>query len=125
MIRRDFIRWIAVLIVLAILIGGQRAVPQAAGQATAAATPAATMSVGPGSFSLEPRTGLADLSGYQATLRVDFKGKEGGQASQWTETLELLASGKPAARALTATFKGKAPAAASIEPWSAAMNGVF
>jgi hypothetical protein len=127
---QSHLRWIAPLIVLAILAGGPGAAPQAAGQATAApttsvATDAIEVTFGPGSFNLQLLTGLADLSGYQATLRVDFKGKEGGNSSTWSETLELLVRRKPSARVLKATFKGNAPVAAYIAPWSAAMNGVF
>jgi hypothetical protein len=127
---RRYLFWIAVVIVFALLASVPAAAPQAAGQATAAptasvGTPADVITFGPGSFNLRPVSGLADLSSYQATLSIDFKGKEGGQASQWTEKFVLLASSKPAVRALTATFKGKAPAAEFIAPWSAAMNGVF
>jgi hypothetical protein len=130
MLHQDRIRWIAPLIMLAILAIGAGAVRQADGQATAAPTAsvptdAIEVTFGPGPFKLQPLTGLADLSGYQASLRVDFKGKEGGKASTWTETLALVVRGKPSARVLTATFKGNAPSAAYIEPWSAAMNGVF
>ncbi len=130
MIRRVHVGWIAILIVLLILAGAPGATPQAAGQATAAATasaatPATQDTFGPGSFNLQPATGLADLSGYQATLSIDFKGNEGGKSNPWTETFQLLVRGKPLARALTATFKGSAPAAAYIASWSASMNGMF
>src|SRR5260221_1856412 len=130
MMHQDRIRWIVPLIVLAILASGAGAVRQAAGQATAAptasvGTAAVDVTFGPGSFNLKPLTGLVDLSGYQASLRVDFKGNEAGKSSTWTETLALVVRGKPSARALTATFKGNAPAAAYIEPWSAVMSGVF
>jgi hypothetical protein len=118
------------LIVFAMLVGVPGAAPRAAGQATAAATasvgaPAANLTFGTGSFNLQPTVGLADLSGYQATFSLDFKGKEGGQDSAWNEKLVLLASAKPAVRALTATFKGKAPAADYIVPWSATKGGMF
>ncbi len=130
MSRRTYTCWIAPLIVLAILVVGPRVAPQAAGQATATATASAANPVGkrtfgPGSFNLQPATGLADLSGYQATLTMDFKGNEDGKSNPWTETFDLLVGGKPSARALTATFKGNAPATAFIAPWSAAMNGMF
>jgi hypothetical protein len=129
MIRRGYIHWIATLIVLAVVGGGSSTVPQAAGQATATATASAAMpaviTFGPGSFILRRASGLGDLGGYQATLKVDFNGNEGGKPNPWTETFELLVRGKPSARALTATFKGKAPAAAFTAPWSAVMNGMF
>src|SRR5439155_2905654 len=118
------------VIVLVILANGAEAAPHAAAQATAAptaaaATPAATLTFGPGAFNLNPTTGLADLSGYQAKLKIDFNGKDGGQTSQWTETFELLANAKPSARHRTATFKVKSPAGDYISPWSAARNGVL
>ncbi len=127
--RRSLLGWLAPILVLAILASGQGAAPSAATQATAAATgqaatPAA-VTFGPGTFNLQPSTGLTDLSGYQAALQVDFKGNEGGKPNPWTETLTLLVQGKPSARALTATFKGNAPVAAFIPPWSAVMNGMF
>jgi hypothetical protein len=130
MFRRSYIYWTAPFLALMLLFGGSGAAPQAAAQATPAATAsgniaAESLTFGPGSFNLQRTAGLAELSGYQASLRVDFKGKEGGQASPWTETFDLLASGKPAARALTATFKGKAPAAEYVPLWSATMNGAL
>jgi hypothetical protein len=130
MIPRRYLFWIVLLIVFVILAGMPGATPQAAGQVTAAPTAAATTSAititfGPGSFNLQPTAGLADLSGYQATFNLDFKGKEGGQDNPWTEKLVLLANAKPAVRALTATFKGKAPAADYIAPWSATKGGLF
>src|SRR5690349_5393400 len=109
MFRRGSIHWIACLVVLLILAGGERGAPHAEGQATAAvATPAATLTFGPGPFNLQPITGLAELSGYQATLNVDFTGNESGQPNPWTQTLTLLVRGKPSARALTAIFTGQA-----------------
>jgi hypothetical protein len=130
MIKQRYIFWIALFFVFAMLAGIPGAVPQAAGQATAAPTAAATTSAititfGPGAFKLQPTVGLADLSGYQATFSLDFKGKEGGQDNSWTEKLVLLANAKPAVRALTATFKGKAPASDYIAPWSATRGGLF
>src|SRR6478672_4710596 len=107
MLHQGRIRWIVPLIVLAILASGSAAVRQAGGQATAAptaavgteavGTEAVDVTFGPGSFNLQPLTGLADLSGYQASLRVDFKGKEGGKSSTWTETLALVVRSKPSA----------------------------
>jgi hypothetical protein len=130
MFHKGIIRWIASLIVLAVLAGGQWAVPQAAQQATAALTAAATapadaITFGPGPFKLQPLTGLAGLNDYQATLNVDFKGNQDGKSNPWTATFELRVRGKPSARTLTSTFKGNAPAATHIAPWSAAMNGMF
>ena len=130
MICRSYRYWLAPLIVLATFAGAPAHLPQAAGLATAAPTaavetPAAAPTYGPGSFNLQPTADLTDLSGYQATLKVGFKGNEGSQVSQWTETLTLLANGKPSARALTATFTGKAPAAAFVAPWSATKSGVY
>jgi hypothetical protein len=129
MFQRSYIYWIVLLMVLALLSGRLGAEPYIAAQATPTATAsgdvsAESLAFGTGSFNLQRTAGLADLSGYQASLRVDFKGKEGGQASQWTETFDLVASSNPAARALTATFKGKAPAAEYVPLWSATMNGV-
>jgi len=129
MTHRNYLSWIATVLVLVILASGTALAPHAAEQATAVATdspatPAAT-TFGPGSFNLQPSTGLADLKGYQATLNIDFKGNMGGQPNPWSETLAILVRGKPTARALTATYKGKAPLAASVLAWSAAMNGMF
>ncbi len=126
MIRRRYISWIVPLLILVILAGGAGVASQAAGQATAArteavGTPVAAPTFGPGSFNLDPTSGLTDLSSYQAMLKVDFQGKP----NPWTETLTLLASGKPSVRALTAMYKGNAPAAAYVVPWSATMNGVY
>jgi hypothetical protein len=125
MFRRNAVRGTVGLVVLMMLAGGSRTAPQANGQATTAATPAAELTFGPGSFNLQPTMGLADLSGYQSTLKIDFNGNEDGQPNFWTETMAILSRGKPSARALTATFKGKAPAAAYVAPWSAAINGMF
>jgi hypothetical protein len=130
MIPRRYLFWITLLIGFAMLAGVPGSAPQAAGQATAApttsvGTPAADLTFGPGAFNLHPAVGLADLSGYQATFSLDFKGKAGGQDNPWTEKLVLLANSKPAVRALTATFKGKAPAADYVAPWSATRGGMF
>lgn len=129
MVPRRCVFCVALLIAFTLLAGAPGTAPQAARQATAAATDSAATPVvitfGPGSFNLQPASSLADLSGYQAALSLDFNGKEDGKASQWTETLVLLATAKPPARALTAKFKGKAPAADYVAPWSATQNGVF
>ncbi len=130
MIRRSYISWIIPFLMLAMLAGGSGAASQADEQATPAptegvGTPAATLTFGPGSFNLDPATGLAALSGYQATLKIDFQGNTGGKPNPWTETFSLLANAKPPARALTVTVKGNVPDAANIAPWTAAMNGMF
>src|SRR5262249_23778381 len=132
MIRRILTSWIIPLLMLAILADGSRTASQgteqptaAPTQAQAAATSAATLTVGAGSFNLQPTVGLADLSSYQATLKMDFQGNTAGKADPWTETQTLLASAKPPARALTVTVKGNVPGAAGIAAWSALMNGMF
>lgn len=129
-IRPNSTHWIAALVILAFLTVLPVAAPRASEEATitptvTVGTPVAVPTFGPGSFNLAPATGLAALTGYQAALSIDFKGHEDGQDSPWTESFTLLANGKPSARALTATFKGKAPAAAYIPSWSAEMNGVY
>ena len=128
MLGRNLISWLAALIVLTMLAGGQRVAPQAASQVTAAPTAAGTvapLTFGPGSFNLPPSVGLAGLSDYQATLKVEFNGNEAGNPNPWTQTLNIIVNGKPPARALTATFTGSAPAAAYIAPWSAVSQGLF
>src|SRR5258708_39817396 len=99
MIRRVVDIWLAPLLVVAILAGGSRTAPLAAGQATQALTapvetPAATadaITFGPGSFDVYPLIGLPDLSRYQATLKLSFTGKQAGRTSQRTEVLTLSA----------------------------------
>ncbi len=128
MTRRLYLSWIVPLLVLVILGSGAGVAPHAAEQATTATASAGTLAAitfGPGAFNLQPSTGLADLKGYRATLSIDFKGNTGGQSNPWSEKLEILVQGKPSARALTATFKGKAPLTASVPSWSAVMNGMF
>src|SRR5215211_6190754 len=57
---------------------------------------------GSGSFNYpEPKTGLADLSSYKATLVLSFNGTRAGQPSQWSKTYIMLSSREPANRQLT------------------------
>jgi hypothetical protein len=127
---RNYVYWIMLLILSVLLIAVLGATPQAVAQVNttptaAIGTPDTDLTFGPGSFNLLPVNGLADLIGYQATLSIDFKGKEGRKASRWSEKLVLLANNQPSVRALTATFTGKAPDAPYIAAWSATMNGMF
>jgi hypothetical protein len=65
---------------------------------------------GPGSFNLtEPRVGLADLSGYKATLTLSFDGSSAGKSEQWSKTYVMLTSKEPAARQLTIEKTGDLP----------------
>lgn len=70
---------------------------QALGQAPAPSATAAT-----GAFDLpDPRTGLATLSSYRATLKLAFEGTKAGKPDKWSRTFVMLASQKPAIHQLT------------------------
>src|SRR5690349_21496707 len=112
MLSRGLIRYLVSLIVLTMLVGGQRTASQEVYQATIAATAAGTsapLTFGPGALNLAPSVGLAALRDYHAALKIDFNGNEAGKPNPWTQTLILDVVGNPPARALTATFKGSAP----------------
>lgn len=58
--------------------------------------------IGPGSFHFpDPKAGLAELTGFTATLTRSFDGTEGRQARQWSSTQVLTYGKEPAARELT------------------------
>jgi len=60
------------------------------------------VSFGSGSFVYtNPRTGLAELSSYQARLIISFEGSRDGQPQQWSTTYTMLTTGDPQARQLT------------------------
>lgn len=62
---------------------------------------------GSGPFVLEdPKTGLADLPSYTATLTLSFDGSKDGKAQQWTKTYVMLARLDPRERKLTVQKSG-------------------
>jgi hypothetical protein len=63
--------------------------------------------LGPGTFFLDdPRVGLADLSGYTATLTRSFEGSVSGESQQWSETYVLLRDNGSAASQLSYSISG-------------------
>jgi hypothetical protein len=65
------------------------------------------LTFGPGSFNLtELGVGLADLSGYKATLTLSFAGSQDGKNQQWSKTYVMLTTKEPAARQLTIEKSG-------------------
>jgi hypothetical protein len=64
---------------------------------------------GSGPFVLpDARIGIADLTGYKATLTISFDGTRAGASEKWTKTYTMLASQEPAARQLTVETNGEA-----------------
>ena len=62
---------------------------------------------GAGPFDMpDPRSGLSDLTSYQATLTLSFEGTEAGQPKSWTKTYVLLKGTEPAIRLLTVESSG-------------------
>jgi hypothetical protein len=57
---------------------------------------------GPGPFELpDPKVGLAELSGYTATLTMMFEGTRDGNTEKWSKTYTMLAAQDPPARQWT------------------------
>ena len=70
------------------------------------------LELGTGPFFLaDPRTGLAELSSYKATLTVTFEGTGAGEAQQWVSTYVMLHSKEPLTRLLTIENSGDIPTA--------------
>ncbi len=70
---------------------------------------------GSGSFNLsDPKTGLADLSSYTATLTISFDGTKNGQAAKWSKKYTMLTSKEPAVRQLTIDTNNGASSPVSI-----------
>src|SRR5688572_12567562 len=116
-------RWtITVVLFLLIAAGcGQPATNQSTSQTPEASTPS-EITFGPGSFDLpDPAAGLAELSGYRATLILSFDGTRDGQPDQWTRTYEMRTSQNPPARQLT--IEGGEVALA--DQWMAEIGGVL
>lgn len=62
---------------------------------------------GPGPFDFpNPTAGLADLSGYKATVILSFDGTVAGSASKWTKTYVMLTTKEPSIRQLTVEKTG-------------------
>jgi hypothetical protein len=98
-----------------VAVGLPAASPTPPSPASATATPAApaepTVVFGSGPFNWpQPAAGLAELSGYTATLSLSFDGTQAGQASKWSKTYVMVVSRAPAARLLTITKAGDASA---------------
>ncbi len=62
---------------------------------------------GPGSFNFtKSAAGLAELSGYEATLTLSFNGTLDAHSHKWSKTYVMLTTTKPAARQLTIAKTG-------------------
>jgi len=81
---------------------------------------------GLGPFDLvDPAAGLADLSGYRATLTISFDGMRDGLAEQWTRSYEVLARQEdPPARQVMIRSSGLEAGGLSFEVWLAEIGGV-
>ena len=113
-----------IALILFLLLGtgcGQPASNQSTPKAPEESAPS-EITFGPGPFDLpNPAVGLAELSGYRATLILSFDGTRGGQPEQWTRTYEMRTSQNPAARQLTIEGSEIAPA----NQWMAEVGGVL
>ena len=66
--------------------------------------------LGPGTYiSGDMKAGLAELSGYKATLIMSFDGTRDNQPSRWSKTYVMLTTKEPAARQLTLEKTGDLP----------------
>ncbi len=81
-------------------VQGETAAPAQPAEPTAVpATPTAETQRGPGSFDLsDPATGLGDLPGYQAVLRMVFDGTRDGQSYHAEKAFSVLHSAADSAR---------------------------
>lgn len=76
-------------------------------QSPAAVGGAVTVAFGAGPFDItDTARGLADLSGYKATLTLSFDGTQAGQAKKWSTTYVMLTRQVPPARQLTVAKTG-------------------
>lgn len=106
------ILWMAGSIACSLFAGGLPSRP----------TPVSTLGSSPGEVSVERNVaygsgpfvlpdatiGIADLTGYKATLTISFDGTRAGASEKWTKTYTMLASREPAARQLTIETTGEA-----------------
>jgi hypothetical protein len=71
---------------------------------------------------MDPRTGLAELSGYKATLTFTFDGTGDGKAQKWSKIYTMVVTKDPAARQLSIKNTGDMP---DLDPvFLAEMDGV-